>query len=157
MPRARFILFLLLGAACASTRPARPLHDLFGVSVGMPKADVHTKLASVGTMAREERKRQEVWTLTDPRYEGAIVGYDTDGNVRFITAVARANGEGVRFADVIDLEHAQHRTAGTSHNYRWHPPGAKYAIVAIGNDAERLSYLTLTDDRDETLTGDPDD
>lgn len=148
MPRIRFILFLLLGAACASTRPAQhPIHDLFGVTVGMPKADVHAKLAAVGTLTREERKRQEVWTVNDPRFEGALVGYDKDWNVRFITAVARTTGEGVRFADVVDLAHATHKSAGTTHNYRWHPPGAHYAIVAIGN--EHVNYLTLTVDRDE--------
>jgi hypothetical protein len=154
MRRSRFILLLLLGAACASTGPARPpLHDLFGVSVGMPKAKVHTKLAAAGTMTREERKRQEVWTLTDPRYEGAIVGYDTGWKVRFITAVARAGGPAVRFADVVDLAAAELESAGPSHHYRWRPPGAHYVIVAIGNDPERLTYLTLTND----LTDEPED
>lgn len=144
MKRIGLTLFLLLGAACASTRPAQPLGHLFGVSVGMSKADVHAKLGAIGTMTREERKRQEVWTVTDPRFEGALVGYDEAWNVRYITAVARPGGEGVRFADVVDLKLAQHKSAGNSHNYRWQPAGASYAIVAIGNDPERLTYLTLT-------------
>ena len=141
MKHLRLTLFLLLGAACASTGPVQPLRDLFGVTVGMPKEEVHAKLSAVGTMSREERKRQEVWTVKDPRFEGALVGYDENWNVRYITAVARANGEAVRFADVIDLSKAEHKAAGTSHNYRWQPPGADYAIIAIGDS--RVNYVSL--------------
>jgi hypothetical protein len=150
MPRLHIILFLLLGAACASTGPApqQPLRDLFGVTVGLPRDDVRARLSTVGSMVREERKRQEVWSVKDDRrFEGVIVGYDTDWKVRFVTAVARTGGEAVRFADVIDLASAEHKSAGTTHNYRWTPAGANYVIVAIGSD--RVNYLTLTTGRDE--------
>lgn len=139
------LLTVLLFVACAGARtPAAPLRDLFGVSVGMSRDEARAKLGAVGSMQREERKRQEVWTVRDRRFEGAIVGYDADWKVRFITAVARADGARVRFADVLDLAAAAHQTTGTAHKYRWQPAGAAYTIVAIGNDPERVTYLTLT-------------
>ena len=140
------IIVLILGAACASTGPVVvPLRDLKGVTVNMPRDEVRTKLSAVGSLQREERKRQEVWTLRDdPSYEGAIVGYDTNWNVRFITLVARADGKPVQFADVLDLGKAEHKSAGTSHTYRWHPEGANYDIVATGTD--RVTYLTITNE-----------
>ena len=141
----RFLLLLAVAHAfgCATARP-QPPRDLFGVTVGMSRADTRAKLGAVGSLSREERKRQEVWTVRDPRFEGAIVGYDTDWNVRFITAVAKKDGEPVRYDDVLDRAAATHRSTSTSHNYRWHPPGASYTIIAIGSDPERLTYLTLT-------------
>ena len=134
---------LLLAAACA-THIAHAARDLFGVTVNDSKADVHAKLGAVGTLQREESKRQEVWELRDPRFRGAIVGYDAEWRVRFITAVAKEGGQPVRYADVLDVAAATHSVTGTSHNYRWQPPGAEIVIIAIGNDPERLTYVTLT-------------
>ena len=139
------LLVILLVGACATAHAAR---DLFGVRVNESKADVHAKLGAIGTLQREERKRQEVWELRDPRFQGAIVGYDTEWRVRFITAVAKKDGEPVRYADVLDVTAAAHSVTGTSHNYRWHPRDADYTLIAIGNDADRLTYLTLTKSND---------
>lgn len=143
MKPASAFLPLLLAAACA-TQVAHAARDLFGVRVEDTKAEVHAKLGAVGTLQREERKRQEVWELRDPRFQGAIVGYDAEWRVRFITAVAKEGGEPVRYADVLDVAKATHRVTGTTHNYRWQPRGSDLVIIAIGNDAERLTYLTLT-------------
>jgi hypothetical protein len=136
-------LLLLLAAACA-THIAHAARDLFGVRVEDTKTAVHAKLGAVGTLQREESKRQEVWELRDPRFQGAIVGYDAEWRVRFITAVAKEGGEPVRYADVLDVANATHRVTGTTHNYRWQPRGSELIVIAIGNDPERLTYLTLT-------------
>jgi hypothetical protein len=136
-------LFLLLAAACA-TQFAHAARDVFGVRPEERKASVHTKLAAVGTLQREESNRQEVWEVRDPRYRGAIVGYDAEWRVRFITAVAREDGTPVRYAEVLDVASATHRVTGTTHNYRWQPRGSELIVIAIGNDPERLTYLTLT-------------
>jgi hypothetical protein len=139
----RLLLLLAVVASCATTAPHSPVRDLFGVTVDESRTAVHTKLGAIGTLQREERKRQEVWELRDPRFRGAIVGYDADWNVRFITAVAREAGAPVRYADVLDLPAATHRSTGPTHNYRWSPPGAGWTLIAIGNDPDRLTYLTL--------------
>ncbi|HVE69784.1 MAG TPA: hypothetical protein VNI54_00340 [Thermoanaerobaculia bacterium] len=146
MKRLPFIIIvLILGAACASTRPIVPLRDLLGVTVDMSRDEVQTALSAVGEKQRDERKRQEVWTLRDDAsYEGAIVGYTPEWKVRFITLVARADGKPVQFADVLDVAQATHKSAGSTHTYRWHPAGASYDIVATGTD--RVQYLTLTNE-----------
>jgi hypothetical protein len=136
---------LLLAVAVACTTATAPLRELFGVRTGMRKTAVHAKLAAIGTLVREERKRQEAWEVSnDPRWRGALVGYDKEWEVRFITAVAKENGTRVRYAEVLDLAHAEHQQAGPSHTYRWKPPHARYTIIAIGNDPEVLTYLTLS-------------
>ncbi|MDQ3282530.1 MAG: hypothetical protein M3Q69_14105 [Acidobacteriota bacterium] len=146
--RTRLLLPLLLTIACASLIPANALRELFGVRIGMSKAATHEKLSANGTMVREERKRQEAWQLRDERYEGAIVGYDREWRVRFITAVVR-NDAHVRYADVLDVAAAKHQSTGTSHTYTWRPPHARYSIIAIGTDADTVKYVTLTRGADE--------
>ena len=157
MIRAFLLLLAVAQATACATAGPHPVRDLFGVTVGMPRSDAHAKLGAAGSLAREERKRQEVWTVRDDRFEGAIVGYDPEWRVRFITAVAKKDGTPVRYADVLDVASATHRSTGASHNYRWHPPRARYTIVAIGNDPERLTYLTLTGEGEEEEEEDEDD
>lgn len=143
-------LTLLLAAAVACATAAVSVRDLFGVRPGMRRTAVHQKLGAIGKLVREERKRQEAWEVHgDPRYQGAIVGYDREWRVRFVTAVAKDNGERVRYAGVVDLGQAKHETDGRTHTYRWTPPHARYSIVAIGTDPEVLTYLTLRANRIE--------
>jgi hypothetical protein len=118
-----------------------PRRDVVGVSVGMSRNTAHAKLGANGTMLREERKRQEVWELRDPRFTSAIVGYDEEWRVRYITAVAK---EKIRYADVLDISAAEHRSDGRNHTYIWKPsPRADYVVRARGTDPDVLTYLTL--------------
>lgn len=110
----------------------------------MSKDIVHARLSAAGSLAREERKRQEVWNVRDPRFQGAIVGYDQEWKVRFITAVAKEGGERVRYADVLDLAAARHQSTGGTNKYTWRPAGAGYSVIAIGHDPDALTYVTLT-------------
>jgi hypothetical protein len=130
---------VLLLAACASIQT--PRREVAGVSVGMSRNAVHAKLAANGTMLREERKRQEVWELRGPQFASAIVGYDEEWRVRYVTAVAK---EKIRYADVLDVSAAEHRTDGRNHTYVWKPsPRADYVVRARGTDPDTLMYLTL--------------
>ena len=118
-----------------------PRREVVGVSVGMSRNVVRTKLGANGTMLREERKRQEVWELRDPQFASAIVGYDEEWRVRYITAVAK---ERIRYADVLDISAAEHRTDGRNHTYIWKPSSrADYVVRARGTDPDVLTYLTL--------------
>jgi hypothetical protein len=129
-----------LFVSCASTTPMR---DLQGIRLGMPRDEVRSALASTATFGRQERKRQEVWTLNnDPRFASLIIGYDEKWNVRFVTAVAKEDGPAVAYADVIDLQRAEHRSAGTSHTYTWTTGTPPYSVIAIGTP-ERVQYLSL--------------
>jgi hypothetical protein len=138
-------LVAALLVSCASTAPApssrAPLTALAGITLDMPRDTVRTTLAGTATFEREERRRHEVWTLRDdPRYASLIIGYTKEWNVRFVTAVAKPDGEPVRPADVLDLTVAEDRAAGNTHTYTWAVGG--YYVIGIGNP-ERLEYLSL--------------
>jgi hypothetical protein len=135
----RFSAIVLLLAACASM--STPRRDVVGVTVGMSRNAAHAKLDAIGRKLRDEGKRQEVWELRDARFASAIVGYDEESEVRFITAIAK---EKIRYADVLDINAAEHRTDGRNHTYVWKPsPRADYVVRARGSDPEVLTYLTL--------------
>lgn len=117
--------------------------DILGVRLDMPRDEVRSSLAGVATLEREERRRQEVWTLSnDPRFASLIVGYSKEWNVRFVTAVAKPEGVAVHYDEVLDLASAEHRSAGETHTYTWTTGTPPYSVIAIGK-AERLEYLSL--------------
>ena len=132
-------------ASCATTAPPAqaPISDLLGIRLDMPRDTVRTTLASLAKLEREERRRHEVWTLTnDPRFASLIIGYTPQWNVRFVTAVAKPDGVAVHYDDVLDVAAADHRAAGTTHTYTWKTGTPPYYVIAIG-PAERLEYLSL--------------
>ena len=137
------LTLLLTLLASASVAAGAAIHDIAGVQLGMSKDDVRTQLAKTATFERNERRRQEIWTLNaDPRFTSLIVGYSKEGKVRFVTAVAKPNGAAVRYADVLDLAEAKHKSAGSSHTYTWVTGTPAYTIIAIGGPA-KLDYLSL--------------
>jgi hypothetical protein len=143
---AALVLALLL-ASCATSSPSSRTapDDILGVRLNMPRAEVRSVLEGSGKLEREERKRQEVWTIDDPRYESLIIGYDPQWNVRFVTAVAKKEGQSVRYADVLDMARAEHKAAGQTHTYTWAIGKPDYYVIAIGGP-ERLDYLSLKKD-----------
>ncbi|HEY0139789.1 MAG TPA: hypothetical protein VGF48_02775 [Thermoanaerobaculia bacterium] len=151
----RSLLAVLLLTSCATSDVAStPIAsapsvsaptDILGIRLGMPRDTVRTTLASAGKMEREERRRHEVWTVDDPRFASLIIGYDPDWTVRFVTGVARPTGTVVRYADVLDLAAAQHRSAGASHTYTWAVGEPRYYVIAIGGE-ERVEYLSIKKD-----------
>lgn len=144
---------LLLAAAlfvsCASAPPQRaPMSDIAGIRLDMPRDVVRSSLATAARLEREERRRHEVWTLNDhPRFASLIIGYTPEWNVRFVTAVAKPEGAAVRYDEVIDVSHAEHRVAGETHTYTWATGSPQYFVIAIGKP-ERLEYLSLKKDQD---------
>lgn len=138
---------LLLLVSCATSVPASrtPLSDILGVTLGMPGDTVRTTLAATGKFERQERKRQEIWTVRDPRFSSLIIGYDENRNVRFVTAVADPAGVPVTYGDVVDIAAAEHREAGENHTYTWRTGDPRYFIIAIGGP-ERVNYLSLKKD-----------
>lgn len=150
--RALLSLLLLLAAACATTPPATPgpsasasVTDILGVRLDMPRDGVRSTLAAIGTFEREERKRQEIWTVRDPRFSSLIIGYDPNWHVRYVTAVASESGVPVTYADVLEVSGAERRSAGETHTYTWKTGTPPYYVIAIGGP-ERLTYLSLKKD-----------
>lgn len=135
---------LLASAALAADAP---IHDILGVELGMSKDATHAQLAKKATFARNERRRHEIWTLHhDARFASLIIGYTKEGAVRFVTAVAKPDGTAVRYADVLDLHAAAHKSAGNSHTYTWVTGTPPYSIIAIGGPA-KLDYLSLENEQ----------
>jgi hypothetical protein len=132
---------LLVSCATSSAR----VTNILGVHLDARREAVHETLANTAKLEREE-KRQEVWSLAnDPNYASLIVGYSAEGNVRFVTAVAKPDGAPVHYADVSDIVAADHQAAGETHTYTWTTgtTGApRHYLIAIG-DAQRVEYLSL--------------
>ena len=142
MKNVLLIAFLALTASCATTGTSQYSRDLFGIRPGTSRAEAHAKLKTVGNFVRDEAKRQEVWTVNDPRWAGAIVGFDREERVRFITAVAKTGGERVSYSDVLDVTSAKHRSTGATHRYEA-PRGRGVIAIAIGNDPQYVTYYSL--------------
>jgi hypothetical protein len=138
---AALLLFLTSCATSASTSRL-PLTDILGVHLDMRPAAVQKALASIGKLDRAENKRQEVWTVRDPRFSSLLIGYDREGGVRYVTAIANPAGQPVTYAEVIDVATAEHRAAGPTHTYTWVGGKPQYSVIVIGNET-RVEYLSL--------------
>ena len=135
-------LVAVLLVLCA-TASAAQMSDIVGIRLDMPRDGVRSALKDVAKFEGEERRRQEIWTLTDdPRYVSLIIGYTPQWNVRFVTAVAKPDGVAVHYGDVLDVKSADHRAAGQTHTYTWKTGTPPYYVIAIGKK-ERIEYLSL--------------
>ena len=133
---------LSLAAAAADAPPS----DILGVRLGMSRDEVRSRLASEARLEREERRRHEIWSVSDdPRFASLIIGYTKEWNVRFVTAVAKPDGVAVRYGDVLDLSAAKLKTAGRTRTYTWVTGTPPYSVIAIGGPS-RLDYLSIEDE-----------
>src|SRR6185369_4253047 len=98
---------LLLVGILVSAAPARPRPEIMGVSLEMTRDEARTRLQSIASLEREDRKRQEIWAVKDSRISHLLVGYDADNRVRYVTAIARTDGPRIRYQEVADLKSAQ--------------------------------------------------
>jgi hypothetical protein len=131
------ILFLLLTlTAFAAEAKGRP--EIMGVSLSMSREAAQARLKTIGHLEKEERKRQEVWAVNDPRISHVLVGYDTDYRVRYITAIARAGGPRIRYQEVVDIKHAQR--SNTQGNYKF--------TLEVSARRGQLAYVTIVHGRD---------
>ena len=153
LQRALLLAAAALLASCATSAPAptasrqgAPLSDILGIRLDMPRDTVRTTLATIAKLEREERRRQEIWTLTnDPRFASLIIGYTPDWTVRFVTAIAKPDGIAVHYDQVLDVATADHRTAGETHTYTWKTGTPPYYVIAIGKPGQ-VEYLSLKKD-----------
>jgi len=138
---------LLMVATSASGTALRS--DVLGLRLGMSQKIVQQRLAKAGRLEREERGRQEIWTLLDdPGFGSLLVGYDREYKVRYITAIARQGGRQMRYSDVAALKDAHAENAGGAyHRYTWRlKPGKKapgYFIIAEGRDPQYLTSFSI--------------
>ena len=147
-------LLLVIGAISVSAAPARPRPEIMGISLDMKRDDARARLQSIGSLEKEEQKRQEVWAIEDARISHLLVGYDADYRVRYVTALARTDGPRIRYQELADLKSAQRSITPGNHKFTWEVASRggqpAFIIIARGHDAQYLdSYSVKRKDQEE--------
>jgi hypothetical protein len=139
------LLFFALLPSWATSRTPAP--EILGIRLGMDYARAHTLLTKLAHFKSED-ERQEVWVLRrDKRYEYLIVGFDRDHTVRYVTALARPQGEPVDYSTIGELTDAER--AGTTGNVRYiwrpkkHTDSLEYIVIAKGQAPHRLTIYSV--------------
>lgn len=148
-------LLLVLGIL-VSVAAARPRPEILGISLDMKHDDAVARLKSIGSLEKEQGKRQEVWTLKDTRISHLLVGYDADNRVRYVTAIARTDGPRIRYQEVADLKSAQRNSAQGNHKFTWDIEERRgqsgFILIARGHDAQYLdSYSIKKKEQEEEI------
>jgi len=148
------ISLLLVIGVLVSAAPARPRPQIMGISLEMSRDDARARLKSIGSLEKEDRKRQEVWAVKDPRISHLLVGYDADYRVRYVTAIARTDGPKIRYQEVADTKSAQRTVVQGNHKFTWEIEGRRghdaFILIARGHDPQYLdSYSVKKADQEE--------
>ena len=141
------LVLLLIFGVSAGVIAATPKPEIMGISLGMSRADAHSRLQSLGKLEREIRKRQEVWAIKDARISHLLVGYDPDLRVRYVTAIARTDGPRIRYEDVADLNIAQREQNQGNYKLTWQVAARSghfaYWLIAHGRDPQFLESYSV--------------
>lgn len=147
MKRVISVCFLIAVCVVASAAPAGLRPEIMGISLGMSRDDARARLQSLGTLEKEARKRQEVWSLKDQRISHLLVGYDTNLRVRYVTALARSGGPRIRYEEIADLKDAQRTNTQGNYKFTWEVPARggtpAYTLIAHGRDPQYLESYSV--------------
>jgi hypothetical protein len=127
------VCLLLISSAAAVQARVKP--EIMGVALDMSHEAAQSRLKAIGQLEKEDRKRQEVWAIKDPRISHLLVGYDADYRVRYVTAIARANGPRMRYQEVANLRSAQRLNNQGNYRFTWEIPERRgqFAFVVIAH------------------------
>jgi len=147
---------LLVMSVLVSVAAARPRPEIMGISLDMKHDDAVARLKSIGSLEKEQGKRQEVWALKDARISHLLVGYDSENRVRYVTAIARTDGPRIRYQEVANLKAAQRNGAQGNHKFTWEVEERRgqsaFILIARGHDAQYLdSYSIKKKDQEEEI------
>jgi hypothetical protein len=141
------LVLLLAAGIVAGATPAKTRPEIMGISLEMSRDDAVARLKSIGTLQREDRKREEVWALNDSRISHLLVGYDAEYRVRYVTAIARTGGPRIRYQEVADLRSAQRTVNQGNQKFSWEVPARRghfaYLIIARGHDPQYLDSYSV--------------
>ena len=145
---------MLVIGVLVSAAPARPRPEIMGISLEMSRDDARARLKTIGSLEKEDRKRQEVWAVKDARISHLLVGYDAENRVRYVTAVARTDGPKIRYQEVADVKSAQRTVVQGNHKLTWEIEAQRghfaYILIARGHDPQYLdSYSVKKADQEE--------
>jgi len=142
-------IFLLLaaGAVISAAAPVKVRPEIMGIALDMKRDDAQTRLKAIGRLEREERKRQEVWALKDQRVSHILIGYDAEYRVRYVTAIARADGPRMRYEDVANVRAAQRTHNQGNLRFTWEVESRRghfaYVMIARGHDPKYLDSYSV--------------
>ncbi len=144
----KFCVLLLLFGVFADAQAKELRRDVVGIRINMSREDAHRRLQKIGRMEREERGRQEVWTLEkDPHFASVLIGYDKEFKVRYITAIAREGGARMFYTDVANLKSAYAENAPGHFKYTWEVKARgkspAYFVILMGRDPQYLTSLSM--------------
>lgn len=141
----RLITTCLLLTVVAFGAEAKGRPEILGISLTMSREVAQARLKTIGRLEKEERKRQEVWAVNDPRVSHILVGYDNEYRVRYVTAIARADGPRIRYQEVVDIKHAQR--VNYQGNYKFTLEARRgqvaYVTIAHGRDPQFLESYSV--------------
>jgi hypothetical protein len=142
-----FLLVLIALPAMASVEGKSPSPEVLGIRLSMSQKEAHARLKAKGNLEKEERKRQEVWALSDRRVSHLIVGFDPDYRVRYVTAIARTGGPRIRYSEVGDLKTAEQVSNQGNYKFTWKVAARRghraYIVVAHGRDPVHLDSYSV--------------
>jgi hypothetical protein len=146
MTRAASLLFLVLSLT-ASAVGKQPAPEILGLRLGMSYSRAHARLNEIGQFKSED-EGQQVWTLShDKHYQYVIIGFDRDRNVRYVTVLARPDGQSVNYADVGNLADATRSGGEGNIRYTWKANDKKghfeYLAIAKGKDPRHLNRYAV--------------
>ncbi len=140
------VLFVALSVS-AVVFAGTPQPEIMGISLGMSRDDARAHLKSIGSLERETRKRQEVWTIRNDRISHLLVGYDPEFRVRYVTAIARSGGPRIRYDDVANLESARREDNQGNYRLTWQIAArsghSAYVLIAHGHDPDYLDSYSV--------------
>ena len=149
-----FLPFILTALAVAK----QPAPQILGLRLGMSFDRAHARLNEIGHFKSED-EGQQVWQLSyDKHYQYLIIGFDRDRSVRYITVLARPDGQPVNYADVGNLADAVRSGGEGNLRYTWKANDKKgrcdYLAIAKGKDHRYLNHygikrLGVTNENDE--------
>ena len=139
------LLLALAGLAGAAQAKVRP--EIMGVALEMSREAAQARLKAIGQLEKEDRRRQEVWAIKDPRFSHLLVGYDADYRVRYVTALARTDGPRMRYQEVADLKSAQRLNNQGNYRFTWEIPERRgqfaFVVIALGRDPNFLDSYSI--------------
>lgn len=141
------IVIAALAGACA-VKSSLP-QDIFGIRLGMNRADAQKHLEEIAEFERDDRKQQQIWRLkNDARYSHIVLGFDKSGQVRYITVFADKSKVRTRFSEIGDVSAAKAEILEPHHKFIWEvgKNGEKPAffVEAYGTEKDFLSSYSLS-------------
>ena len=138
------LLFFMAGAWATGKQPPP---EILKIKLGMSFANTHSRLSKIGHFKSED-EGQEVWILDhDRHYQYAIIGFDRNRRVRYVTVLACPDGAPVRYEDIGDLNSAVRFGGPGNLRYTWTVRAKRdhfdYEAAIKGKDQHRLDRYSI--------------